>query len=162
MTDRSTAPGESALPGVQLRLIEVDDPLHAGELDLRYRLLRRPLGMPRGSERQPDEADLLHFVAVVGGERVIGCVAFRRHTDVSGQLLQMAVDDSVQGRGLGRRLVRHLERQVEARGFREVTLHARDIAVGFYEKLGYRSEGGIYVEVGIPHRNMRRQIADRG
>jgi ribosomal protein S18 acetylase RimI-like enzyme len=113
--------------------------------------------MPRGSERQPDEADLLHFVAV-HGERVIGCVAFRGHTEVSGQLLQMAVDDNVQGRGLGRRLVRYLEHHVRERGFREVTLHARDIAVGFYEKLGYRTEGDTYVEVSIPHRNMRRQV----
>ena len=35
---------------------------------------------------------------------------------------------------------------------------ARDDAVGFYARLGYVTFGGPYVEVGVPHQNMRRSL----
>ena len=70
----------------------------------------------------------------------------------------MAIEPARQGTGLGTRLVRALEEELAARGFREVTLHARDTAVGFYARLGYHPVGPPYVEVGIPHQNMRREL----
>ena len=41
---------------------------------------------------------------------------------------------------------------------REVTLHARANVVGFYERLGYSAQGDPFLEVGIPHRHMRRAL----
>ena len=70
----------------------------------------------------------------------------------------MAVEPDRQGTGLGTRLVEALEEELVRRGFREVTLHARDTAVGFYARLGYAPVGPPYVEVGIPHQNMRRPL----
>ena len=45
-----------------------------------------------------------------------------------------------------------------ARGFREMTLHARESVVGFYERLGYAAEGSPFIEVTIPHRAMRKTL----
>lgn len=105
----------------------------------------------------PFEAESLHLVALDDG-RVVACVLFHPEGPEMGRLFQMAVEPDRQGRGLGTRLVRALEEAVAARGFREVTLHARDAAVGFYARLGYVSFGAPYVEVGIPHQNMRRTL----
>jgi ribosomal protein S18 acetylase RimI-like enzyme len=143
---------------MELRLIEVGSAAHAHELALRYRVLRAPLGMAEGSEWYEHEAACVHLVALEG-ERVVGCVLFHPRDAEGGRLLQMAVDPERQGGGLGRRLVRGLEGELAARGFSEIFLHARDHAVGFYERLGYRCEGAPYTEVGIPHRTMRRRIA---
>jgi ribosomal protein S18 acetylase RimI-like enzyme len=138
-------------------LPEPGDPHYASELDLRYRVLREPLGMRRDQVTFPFEDEALHLVAL-DGDTVVGCVLFHRRGD-SGRLFQMAVDPSLQGRGLGARLVRHLEARLAGDGVREVVLHARDLAIGFYEKLGYESFGEPYVEVGIPHRSMRKALS---
>ena len=113
--------------------------------------------MPREAVTFPFEAESLHLVALDGG-RVVGCVLFHPEGPQTGRLFQMVVAPDRQGTGLGTRLVRSLEEAVAARGFREVTLHARDTAAGFYARLGYAPFGAPYTEVGIPHRSMRRQL----
>jgi len=120
-------------------------------------VLRKPLGQGPDAVTFPFEAESLHLIALDAG-RVVGCVLFHPEGPATGRLFQMAVEPDRQGTGLGTRLVRALEDEVSARGFREVTLHARDAAVGFYARLGYVSFGAPYVEVGIPHQNMRRAL----
>ena len=136
-------------------------PEYAQELDLRWRVLRRPLGFGRDAVAFPFEAESLHLVAIEAG-RVVGCVLFHPEGPATGRLFQMAVEPGRQGTGLGTRLVRALEDEVTRRGFREITLHARDTAVAFYAGLGYEPSGPPYVEVGIPHQNMRRDLPASG
>jgi len=127
-------------------------PLYEGELDLRYRVLRAPLGMGRHQVGFPGEDAALHVVAENAGH-VVGCVLF---DFTSGRLRAMAVDPSLQRTGLGARLVERLEREVTAAGVRRVRLHARADVVGFYERLGYLQTGEPFVEVGIPHRALEK------
>lgn len=136
-------------------------PEYAQEVDLRWRLLRKPLGLERDAVAFPFEAESLHLVAIEAG-RVVGCVLFHPEGPATGRLFQMAVEPDRQGTGLGTRLVRALEDEVTRRGFREITLHARDTAVAFYAGLGYEPSGPPYVEVGIPHQNMRRDLPASG
>jgi predicted N-acetyltransferase YhbS len=143
---------------VDLRFIDPADPLYDAELELRYRVLREPLGYPRDAVRFPFEDESLHLIAIDEG-RVVGCVLFHPDGEAAGRLFQMAVDPARQGTGIGRRLVIHLEAELHRRGVRRVTLHARAHAIPFYEKLGYDSVGEPYLEVGIPHRSMTRVIA---
>jgi predicted GNAT family N-acyltransferase len=143
-----------------LRFIGLDAPEYAQELDLRWRVLRQPLGFAPDAVAFPFEAESLHLVALDGG-RVVGCVLFHPEGTETGRLFQMAVEPHRQGTGLGTRLVRTLERELARRGFREVVLHARDTAVGFYARLGYAPVGPPYSEVGIPHQNMRRALEPR-
>jgi ribosomal protein S18 acetylase RimI-like enzyme len=130
----------------------VDFLLYGQELDLRYRVLREPLGMTREQVTFAGEAACLHVVGL-DGEAVVGCVLFDWTT---GRLRAMAVDPALQGQGVGAQLVRRLEAEVAARGVREVTLHARGNAVGFYARLGYAVRGEPFVEVGLPHRDMHK------
>lgn len=121
-------------------------------------MLRKPLGLERDAVLFPFDRDSLHLVAL-DGDRVVGCVLFHPDGHRTGRLFQMAIEPERQGTGLGTRLVRALEEEVARRGFHEVTLHARDTAVGFYARLGYEPIGLPYVEVGIPHQNMKRTLA---
>jgi predicted GNAT family N-acyltransferase len=141
--------------------VGVGSPEYAQEIDRRWRVLRKPLGLQREAVAFPFEAESLHLVAIEAG-RVVGCVLFHPEGTSTGRLFQMAVEPDRQGTGLGTRLVQTLEDELIRRGFREVTLHARDTAVGFYAELGYEPSGSPYVEVGIPHQNMRRDLPARG
>ena len=140
-----------------LVFLERDDPRLESERELRFRVLREPLGFSRADVVVDGEETSLHLVAL-DDDRVVGCVLLTPKSPRLGKLRQMAVDPSRQGTGLGRALVLHLERELRARGFEEVELHARDHAVGFYEKLGYVKEGEPFVEVRIPHLRMRKRL----
>jgi predicted GNAT family N-acyltransferase len=144
----------------RLMFIGTDSPEYARELDLRWRILRKPLGHGPEAVAFPFEAESLHLIALEG-DRVVGCVLFHPEGPATGRLFQMAVEPDRQGTGLGTGLVRALEAEVARRGFGEVTLHARDSAVGFYARLGYEAFGEPYVEVGIPHRSMRKAVRNR-
>ncbi len=139
-----------------LAFITPDDPLYEGELELRFRVLREPLGHTRQDVAFPFERDSLHLVAHEDGA-VVGCVLFHTENARSGRLFQMAV--AAQGRGLGAQLVRALEQALRERGVQHVHMHARASAIGFYEKLGYQVYGEPFVEVGIEHRPMQRWLA---
>lgn len=130
------------------------DPRYAGELDLRYRVLRAPLGLGRDRVGFDGEVEALHVVAT-DGPAVVGCVLF---DFASGRLRAMAVDPSRQRTGLGARLVHRLEREIAARGVAEVALHARTGVVGFYERLGYAVRGEPFEEVGVTHRHMAKAL----
>jgi predicted N-acetyltransferase YhbS len=127
---------------------------YESEQDLRYRVLRQPLGMTRSEVTFAGEAAALHVVAAEN-ERVVGCVLF---DFASGRLRAMAVDPPLQRSGVGARLVRALEAELRARGVARVALHARADVVGFYERLGYVVTGEPFVEVGIPHRLMAKDL----
>ncbi|MFB1482416.1 GNAT family N-acetyltransferase [Corallococcus sp. RDP092CA] len=137
--------------------IDPRHPLYEGELELRFRVLREPLGHAREDVKFPFEDASLHLVAHADGV-VQGCVLFHPEDAHGGRLFQMAVRPSLQGQGLGAKLVRRLEEALRGRGFRHVHLHARAPVVPFYERLGYAPYGELYEEVGIPHRNMRRDL----
>ena len=44
------------------------------------------------------------------------------------------------------------------RGYRTITMHARDNALGFYEKMGYRKVGKPFEEITIPHYIMEKKL----
>jgi predicted GNAT family N-acyltransferase len=142
---------------MKLAFITPEDARYADELELRFRVLREPIGHPRTAVTFPFEKESLHLVAVDDG-RVIGCVLFHPESEHSGRLFQMAVASGLQKGGVGTKLVRRMEEEVRGRGFGEVTLHARQTAVPFYERLGYACFGEPYTEVGLPHRSMRRDL----
>ncbi|MCO4773110.1 MAG: GNAT family N-acetyltransferase [Deltaproteobacteria bacterium] len=116
--------------------------------------------MSRSTVAFPFEADSLHLVAATIDGAVMGCVLFHPDGAGGGRLFQMAVDPSLQGQGIGRSLVEHLEAELTERGVESIELHARDHAVGFYAGMGYAPFGEPYEEVGIPHQNMRKTWGD--
>jgi len=136
---------------LELRFVSPDDPLVEEELALRFRVLRDPLGLPPDAVRFGFEDESLHLLALEDGERVVGCVLFHPEATGEGRLYQMAVEESHRGRGVGRQLVQALEAALTARQIYTVNLHARDQAVGFYERLGYQRQGDAFIEVGIEH-----------
>ncbi len=141
---------------LEFRFLGRDDPLREQARELRFRVLREPLGFSRAEVTVEGENDSILLAALEEG-RVVACVMFTPHTAERGQLRQMAVHPSRQGTGVGRVLVRQLEQAAAAQGFEEIELHARDHAVGFYEKLGYAREGAPFIELGIEHVLMRKR-----
>jgi predicted GNAT family N-acyltransferase len=70
----------------------------------------------------------------------------------------MAVLKSWRGRGVGSALLEALLRLARDRGIRRVTLNAQSRAGAFYRRHGFVAEGEEFIEAGIPHRSMWRDV----
>ncbi|WP_238996583.1 GNAT family N-acetyltransferase [Paenibacillus pinistramenti] len=124
---------------------------------LRDRVLRQPLGMSIYNDDLQAERQDIHLLARAGG-RAAGVLLLRRIGRDTLQMKQVAVDEAMQGRGIGRRLVGFAEQTALKESARKLMLHARMTAVPFYEKLGYVKTGEPYTEVGIPHWTMFKEL----
>jgi len=76
----------------------------------------------------------------------------------AGKIGRLAVLSEFRGRGLGDRMLGMLIEQACHRGLLEVTLNAQVQVVPFYEKRGFKAEGPVFDEAGIPHRRMRKAL----
>lgn len=75
-----------------------------------------------------------------------------------GKIGRLAVLSEFRGRGLGARILKELMQEALHRGLLGVYLHAQVQAMAFYEKQGFKAEGDVFHEAGIPHRKMRRAL----
>jgi predicted GNAT family N-acyltransferase len=148
-------------PLLEFARVEHNSARYRDLVALRRRVLRTPLGLDFTPEQLEEERADVHIAAYSQGE-LVACVALRAADKSHGapvKLRQMAVDPDHQGLGLGKRLVVFAEKLAAEGGYREIALHARESAVGFYESLGYVAEGEVFTEVTIPHRKMVKRLA---
>lgn len=137
--------------------IEHGSEVHLATLDARDRILRQPLGMRLSDEDTRGEEAQRHFVILEQGKPLAGIVA-KAAAPREVQLRQMWVEPEFAGMGVGRTLLEQLLATLAAEGIEQVVLHARQPVLGFYRKCGFREEDDEFIEVGIPHRRMRREL----
>jgi len=70
----------------------------------------------------------------------------------------MAVQKNRQGLGIGESMMQFAENIARDRGFKTITMHARETAIGFYERYGYKTKGDEFIEINIPHRVMEKKL----
>ena len=126
--------------------------------NLRWRILRAPWGEPEGSEVDEMEDQCFHIMATNNGN-VMGVGHMQFNTEDEAQIRYMAVEKKYEGNGIGRMIVNTLEQQARKKNVGTVILDAREPAVGFYQKLGYKIEKKSYVLFNeIQHFRMTKQI----
>lgn len=128
-------------------MIEVKKPVSEQDwdayYDLRYRILREPLGKERGSERNEGDETGVHF-ALVENNVLIAVARLDSVGETVCQARFVAVESHLQGKGYGRKIMTALENEALNLGYRKLILHARDYALPFYERLGYTLVGPSY------------------
>ncbi|MBU7592760.1 GNAT family N-acetyltransferase [Metabacillus halosaccharovorans] len=63
--------------------------------------------------------------------------------------------------GLGKVMIKELEEIAKEKGVLQVKLHGQTQAEGFYKKLGYQTSSPIFMEDGIPHILMEKELSTR-
>jgi predicted GNAT family N-acyltransferase len=114
-------------------------------------------GVPASLEEDDRDPVCLHLLATRGGEPV---GAARLDVLRRGKLGRVAVLRAQRGKGVGRAMTLALHAIARAHGLPELWCHAQLSAVPFYERLGYRREGGEFVEAAIAHLLLRRRLDD--
>lgn len=126
-------------------------------IQLRYSILRAPLGLNFSQEDLDKEIDHVH-IASFEDDELLGCCMLTKVDPHTLQLRQMAVKDNLQRKGIGASIVSFAESIAKDKGYRRIIMHARDTAIGFYEKFGYKVKGDPFTEVNLPHHVMEKNI----
>jgi predicted GNAT family N-acyltransferase len=126
-------------------------------LILRYKILRHPLGLTYSKSDLSSEDKDFHL-GLYDGDRLLACMILSTADGVKVKLRQVAVDDSVQGKGYGSHLQKFAEGFARQNGYVKMYCHARKTAVAFYEKAGFEALGEEFTEVGIPHYYMEKEL----
>ena len=110
-------------------------------------------GVSEALELDADDHQYTHALAVSDGGDAIATGRL-----AGAQIGRMAVLESWRGRGVGKAILRCLIAAAGARNLRRVTLNAQVHAQTFYAANGFVADGEIFMEAGIAHIKMTRDM----
>lgn len=128
---------------------------------LRKDVLRRGLADPDVHYPQDDDPRSFHLGAFDGAD-LVAVASFTpaptrwREGAEAWQLRGMAVAEDRQTSGVGTAIIHAARARVRAAGATVLWCNARDTAVGFYERLGFKvyGDGFVTADSGLPHHVM--------
>lgn len=124
---------------------------------LRNEILRQPLGLSLTPDELEKEKDDI-LIGAFDEDEMLACCMLTKADNNSLRLRQMAVQNNQQGKGIGASMMNFAEILTRDKGYKKIIMHARETAIGFYEKLGYQVVGDRFTEVTIPHYVMEKKL----
>mgnify|MGYP003481875103 CR=1 FL=1 len=124
---------------------------------VRRRVFIEEQGIPESEEWDDIDPLARHLLALAEKCDAVGT----GRLEPTGKIGRVAVLPQHRGTGVGGAVVSYLVNQATELGFTKVYLHAQTAALAFYERLGFRAEGPVFDEVGIPHVRMTLGIEQR-
>ena len=140
-----------------LMQIEYGSPEYHKMVKLRDEILRKPLGLAFSREDLEKEKDDI-LVGAFDDDRILACCLLTKMDEETVRLRQMAVRKNQQGKGIGHSMMLFAETLARDKGYKKLMMHARDTAIGFYEKQGYKTRGEQFIEVSLPHHLMEKLL----
>jgi predicted GNAT family N-acyltransferase len=121
--------------------------------------------VPEGIERDADDANAFHVLAIEGGHAIgTGRLVVLTSPPEGasgkwGKVGRMAVLQASRKGGVGSRVLTALESEAQRRGCNGIILHAQLSALEFYKRHGYQPAGAVFEEAGMPHLQMTKQLS---
>ena len=126
-------------------------------LALREEVLRKPLGLVWTAEELAKEKASVH-VGCFRDDELVGALVLTPEDVTTVRMRLVAVAPMHQGQGVGSALVACAEDVAKRLGYRRMVARARETAVPFYRKHGYGVEDETFVQVGLPHRAVWKEL----
>ena len=150
---------KTEVDNIRVKLVETEGELE-GAINVRMRVFVVEQQIP--AEVELDEADAVatHAVAFAGGHIVGTGRLLIVEGDPGGtcRIGRMAVDREWRRHGVGGKVLQYLEEQGKAQGYTHCLLHAQEYIKTFYASNGYRERGEVFLEEGIPHIEMVKEL----
>ena len=127
--------------------------------DLRWRILRKLWNQPRITEQDDLENDDFPIMVCEVDGIPIGVGRAHFISEDEAQIRSISVEEEWSGKGIGTIILKELEKIVTAKGVRRIIIHARNSAIKFYKKNGYKEVEPSYMLFGeIEHTLMEKFI----
>jgi len=123
----------------------------------RWLVLRSPLGMEIGSERDNHEDGALHLIAMCD-RKIIASARLRELSPKLGSISYVAVLPEFQNQGIGTKLIKQLIAKAQQKNLTTLRLMSRINAIKFYQKLGFSEQENPFEYLGLPHIFMQLEI----
>lgn len=109
-------------------------------------------------EQDVPDGDCEHFLITQDGEPVGACRCM--HTESGVRLQRFCILKECRGQGVGKAALVKLEEYYSRRGQSgfKMELDSKFEACGFYEACGYHKESEVFMEAGVPHVKMGKEI----
>lgn len=143
-----------------MKAIFADNPKNIEKiLELRFKILREPWGQSKESSSDGNE-DTSHnaFIEDEKGN-AIACGRLQTNDVNTGQIRYMAVANGMQGKGLGKLILKALEQKAKELGLKKIELQARENALEFYKANNYNLKEKTHLLFGVvQHYLMEKQL----
>jgi len=141
-------------PPICIRLCNWDD-ARAEASRIRELVFVREQGVPPELEMDAEDAHCVHALAYA--EDGLAVATGRLLPD--GHIGRMAVLKAWRGQGVGALVLHALVERARQRGHARARLNAQITAAGFYRRYGFEASGAEFMEAGIPHVAMQRDLS---
>lgn len=112
--------------------------------------------VPVEVELDEHDKNATHFVGYLEG---VPIVASRlRFTDQYGKLERICVLGSYRGQSYGKKIIDNMEQEIKKHDIFKAKLNAQTHALSFYESLGYSIVSEEFLDAGIPHMTMLKNL----
>jgi predicted GNAT family N-acyltransferase len=113
--------------------------------------------IPETLEMDGQDAQARHFAVMEDGKIIATCRV--RRMGIAAKIERMAVQKGHRRQGLGRELMKYVLQRLTAPGdIKLLKLSSQADAVPFYEQLSFKKRGPEYIDAGIPHYDMTREL----
>jgi predicted GNAT family N-acyltransferase len=133
-----------------------DDAERAAAMTIRHAVFIDEQTVPVGLEVDGLDDGATHLVALRDGTVVATCRLLAHGATV--HLGRLAVDAGARRQGIAGELLRAAQAWAHGRGARRIALSAQTYAAPLYTRAGYRVVGDPYMEAGIEHVDMERDL----
>ncbi|MBM7601607.1 putative GNAT family N-acyltransferase [Virgibacillus halotolerans] len=110
------------------------------------------------AEEELDEYDKTstHFIGYEGNEVI--ATSRLRFADDYGKLERICILKDHRGKSHGSHMIEAMEAAITEKGYTKAKLNAQTHAIAFYKRLGYEVVSGEFMDAGIPHVTMIKQL----
>lgn len=113
--------------------------------------------VPAEEEIDQYEDEATHFVLYDDSHSPIGAGRFRI-LDGIGKVERICVLSTARQKGAGISIMKTIEDFASTNGIKKLKLNAQVHAIPFYERLGYMAVSDKFLDAGIPHKTMVKEI----
>ena len=126
---------------------------------LRWRVLRAPLQLDKGSEKDDLEDSAIHRV-IIEDNNILGVGRLHLIDNNNAQIRYMAIKEEFRNRGLGQLMVAEFIQIAKKQRISKIILYARKSAIKFYENSNFSIVKKAHRLKGIQHFLMEKVIND--
>ena len=139
-----------------VKLVDTERELEAA-IGVRFRVFVSEQSIPAEEELDDADATATHAIAL-HQNKVVGTGRLLRQDSETAVIGRMAVDREWRRHGIGGLILMHLEDVARSQGMKRSVLNAQEYVKEFYASHGYVEHGEVFLEVEIPHIEMRKEL----
>ncbi len=114
---------------------------HAGAYYVRIQGMARQHGITLRREFDEHDTPDTKYIVLTDDDFPVATCRFYELDGRSAMIGRVVVLSDYRGKGLGKRVVKEAEKWLHDLGYTKAVIESRDVAVGFYEKIGYETIG---------------------